>query len=88
MVNQMDVVITQVNELKENILKLANKINAGEDARIECGEVNKALGKWALIETQIFKEKPSTTEIWDRKVTQATISKHFNGITHTPRNLL
>ncbi len=76
-----DSVIKQVNKIKEDILKLVTKINAGKDARIECGELSRTLdGQWPIIEKFIFKEPTSVEQQWQRNIIETKLLKHLNGI--------
>ena len=55
--------INKINKLKEDVIKLANKVNAGEDARTACGVLNRSLSNnWNDIDATIFAEEPSELE--------------------------
>ena len=54
---------SKVNRLKDSVLNLASKVAINEDARIECGILNRELSNnWNSIDTTIFAEEPSEPE--------------------------
>ncbi len=60
MVEYSEELISKVNKVKEAIVNLVNNLEAGEDARIECGILNRLLSdNWNSIEASIFAEEPS-----------------------------
>ncbi len=60
MVEYSEELISKVNKVKEAIVNLVNNLEVGEDARIECGILNRLLSdNWNSIEASIFAEKPS-----------------------------
>ena len=55
--------IKKVNELKESILKFAEKVNSQKDARIECGILyNTIFNNWKNIDATVFYEESSELE--------------------------
>lgn len=55
--------INRVNKLREAINKFSDKVNAQEDASIECGVLyNTITNNWKKIDAAIFYEEPSELE--------------------------
>ena len=55
--------VEKVNKLKESAVKLADKVNNQEDARIACGELYDIItSNWKDIDSTIFAEEHSELE--------------------------